>query len=105
MGNFTDAQDIRAVTLCECGREMHKDSAVCIVCWNEKHNAELAAERARAQYAAMMERHARWGAALRAGWTQEELIGLRPNVPTWEQICQREPLVVIQAVGEWVRGA
>ena len=42
------------------------------------------------------DRHHRWNAALLAGWTHEELVGMRPDVPTWDKIIERCPEVVIK---------
>jgi hypothetical protein len=49
-----------------------------------------------------LERHKRFGLALEAGWTISELMALQGNLPTYEQILQRAPEVVIRAW--WKRG-
>jgi hypothetical protein len=75
----------------DCGGIKSKRAITCVVCRPVKQ-VERDAE--------AMDRHRRWSAALEAGWTEGELIHMRPNIPTWEQILARNPQVIIE---RWFR--
>jgi hypothetical protein len=85
-------------------REMHADSQVCIGCFNTERNKRVAQERAARERAEMRRRNHLWSLSLRAGWTWEELIEMRPDIPTMEQILQRAPGAVIRSFWEGKHG-
>lgn len=88
-------------TLCACGGMKHAEATVCIRC----HNAENNRRRYAGQPAVVMEHHRQFSAALAAGWMLCELIAMRPVIPTWEQIIERDAGVVIRRVWRQVNGS
>jgi len=90
----------------ECGRLMAGTSTICASC-SGKRSAKLQEERnkaERSQYRA--DRIARFECALEIGWTIEELWPKRKvnprkadtddPLPTWEQLLEKGPEIVIQ---------
>ncbi len=70
-----------------CGSIKSKAAKLCVSCTPRpqvKRDAET------------MDNHHRWEAALQAGWTEGELMAMRPTIPTWEQILMQSPTVVIE---------
>lgn len=70
-----------------CGGPKNQKATTCIACRPVKQVS---------RDADTMDNHHRWNAALEAGWTEGQLMEMRPNIPTWEQIIERDPGVVIE---------
>lgn len=80
--------------VCQCGRQKRTGSNLCYACHSERRAREADA----ILQAEKMDRHRRFTAALEVGWTFQELVEMRPNLPTREEIDRRR---VREMIKEW----
>lgn len=89
MGNFVgDHPPQRNASQCpKCGGIKAKHAKLCVSC-APRRRVERDAE--------ARDRHHRFEAALEAGWEWAELLGMRPNIPTPEEIARRNPQAAVK---------
>ena len=79
----------------DCFGLMSSGATLCVAC----SGARSSERQSRGRDEDTMDRHRRWSACLEAGFTNEEMMAMRPFVFEWKQIVQFAPDVVIR--GWW----